>query len=422
MNEEREPKGQDDFFLWRLIDVIIRWRRLLIFNTVLAVILTFAILKLFFPNWYSATASIMPPEKEVGSLGLGAAMLPSGLSSLLSGSGLALPGLATPSDLYAAILRSNAVSRAVIAKNNLKEVFDARLESDALKELADRTSILVLPEGIITVSYEDRDPLRAANVANSLVEELNRVNQENLVSKAKAMREFIDGRLTESVRDLTTAEDSLKAFQTKHNAVALDEQIKASIDAIADLHGQLVLAEIELGVMEKSLSRDNARYKNQVFKIQQIKMQLEKLEEGSETRQDSFILNVPIKEAPELGMQYARLVREVKIQETIFQLLKQQYEQARIEEMRNTPTVQVLDAARPPEKKSRPHRASTALMGGILSFGLTFFFVVVVEFVDREKSRNSVVYQRVKSVTRVLNEDLFFLRSAFRKKRKENAD
>ena len=406
--------NKDDSFIWNFIEILMRWRRLLLVNFIAATVLTLAVL-LLFPNWYMASTSVMPPEKDSGGLGL-AGLLPSGLSSLLGGSGLALPGLATPSDLYAAILKSDAVTMAIIEKNGLKEIYDTELDVDALNELLQRTSVLVTAEGIIRLTYEDTDPDRAARIANNYIVELNRINQENLVSKAGAMREFIEGRLDEAIGDLTDAEESFKAFQIEHNAISLDEQIKASINAIAELRGQLIMGEIELGVMKKSLSPDNARYKNQEFKIQQIKMQLDKLEKGNPVLQDSSILNIPMSEAPDLGLQYARLMRELKIQQTIFELLKQQYEQAKLQELRDTPTIQVLDPARPPEKKSRPHRVSMSVLGGILSFGLTLMAVIILEFIYRERNKGSALYQKILGFTNMLNEDFYWIRSAFRKK------
>ncbi len=421
MNDEKSSISDDSNFILQLASVLFRWRRLLIVNTLVAAVLTLLVMRLFFPNWFMATTSVMPPEKDSGSLGFAAGMLPSGLGSLLSGSGLALPGLASPSDLYAAILKSRTVSMAVIEKHGLKEIYKAELDTEALAKLHAHTSVIVQAEGIINLSYEDTDPERAAAVANSLVEELNRVNQENLVSKARAMREFIEGRLNESIVDLTLAEETLEAFQKEHSAIALDEQVKAAINAIADLRGQLVMAEIEFGVMKKSLSPDNTRYKNQQFKIQQIRKQLERMEVGDTAFPDSSILNVPMSEAPELGLAYARLMRDLKIQETIFELLKQQYEQARIQEMRDTPTVQVLDVARVPEKKSRPMRTMFAAMAGVMSFGLTLFFVIILEFAQREKERNSLAYQRIQGFSRMLNEDLYWIRSIFRRGKKNDA-
>lgn len=421
MNDEKSSMSDDSNFILQLTAVLFRWRRLLIVNTIVAAVLTLVVMRLFFPNWFTATTSIMPPEKDTGSFGFATGMLPSGLSSLLGGSGLALPGLASPSDLYASILKSRTVSLAVIEKHGLKEVFGAKLEIEALAVLHGHTLVTVRPEGIISLSYEDTDPERAAAVANSFIDELNRVNQENLISRAGAMREFIEGRLNESVVDLTLAEEALETFQKEHNAVALDEQVKAAINAIADLRGQLVIAEIELGVMKKSLSPDNTQYKNQEFKIQQIRKQLERLKKGDEVFPDSSILNIPMSEAPELGLAYARLMRDLKIEETIFELLKQQYEQAKIQEMRDTPTVQVLDIARVPEMKSRPRRTIIAAMAGVMSFGLTLFFVIVLEFVQREKERNSPTHQRIQGFSRMLNEDFYWIRSIFRRRKQDDA-
>ena len=421
MNDEKSPISDDSNFILQLIAVLFRWRRLLIVNTLVAAVLTLFVMRLFFPDWFTATTSIMPPEKDAGSLGFAAGMLPSGLSSLLGGSGLALPGLASPSDLYASIVRSRTVSMAVIEKHGLKEVFGAKLDIDALAELHGRTQVIVQPEGIINLSYEDTDPERAAVIANSFIDELNRVNQENLVSKARAMREFIEGRLNESVVGLTLAEEALEAFQKEHNAVALDEQVRAAINAIADLRGQLVMAEIEFGVMKKSLSPNNTRYKNQEFKIQQIRKQLKRLERGDEVFPDSSILSVPMSEAPELGLAYARLMRDLKIEETIFELLKQQYEQAKIQEMRDTPTVQVLDIARVPEIKSRPRRTIIAAMAGVMSFGLTLFLVIILEFAQRERDKNSLIHQKIQGFSRMLNEDFYWIRTLFRKGRQDDA-
>jgi len=420
MNEDEIKKDNNGLF-WRLLDALLRWRRLLITNVFIALVLTFAVLKIFFPNWYSATTTIMPPEKDSGSLGILSGIMPSGLSSLLGGGGLALPGLATPSDLYASVLQSNAVTSRVIEKNDLKEVFDAKLDIDATLELAKRTGIMVQPEGIIVLSYEDTDPDRAAKVANSYVEELNRVNRESLSSKAKAMRVFIEERLNGTIRDLTAAEEAYKAFQVKYNAISLDDQIKALINSIAELRGQLVMAEIELGVMKKSLAPDNPRYKAQEFKINQIKIQLEKLEVGDSTSTGS-VLEIPMDDAPELGLQYARLLRELKIQQTIFELLKQQYEQAKIQELKDTPTVQVLDTARPPEKKSRPHRLTTSLLAAILSFGLTFLLVLMLEFYEDEKKKDSWMYHRISAFTGMLNEDFYWIRKMFSRNRKESGN
>jgi capsule polysaccharide export protein KpsE/RkpR len=370
----------------------------------------------FVNDWFTASTSIMPPESDSGGFGFGGSLLASGLGSLLGGTGMTLPGMATPSDLYASVLQSRAVCKAVIKKHHLEEVYDSRFEEEAIGELLGRTQVIVEPQGIIVLSHTDTDPERAAAIANTFVEELNRVNRENLVSKAKAVREFVEQRLNETINDLADAEEAYKNFQKANFTVALDEQVKAVIDAIAQLRGQLMVAEIEFGVMKKSLSATNLRYQEQQYKIEQIKEQLGRLE-GGEVAGDSSILSLPMGEAPDLALQLARLTRELKIQETIFELLKQQHEQSRIQELRDTPTIQVLDRAEAPRLKSRPKRIMTAAMGGILSFGMTLVFILALEFVQREKANNSLAYKRIQGITQMLNDDFYWLRNLFTKGR-----
>lgn len=413
---DQKESGKDRFFIIEFFDLILRWRRLLFVNTVLAGAITLIIMLLFFPNWYTATTSIMPPEKDTGSLGLGGGMLSSGLGALLGGSGLALPGLASPSDLYASVLRSRSVATAVIEKHKLKEVFSVQLETKALEELYSRTSVVVQPDGIITLSYKDTDPFRAAVIANSFIDELNRVNTENLVSRAGATREFIEKRLKESVTDLKAAEEKYEAFQKENKVIAIEDQVRAAINTIATLKGELVLAEIELGVMAKSFSPDNPRYKNQLFRIQQIRQKIESLESGGDSS-----LGLSMADAPEIALEFIRLTREREIQETIFELLKQQYEHAKIQEMRDTPTVQVLDEATEPELKSEPKRVFTGLLGGVLSFGLTLFFILLYEFNQREKEKDSELYRKITQLSKMLNDDIYWVKSRFSKKDKKDA-
>jgi tyrosine-protein kinase Etk/Wzc len=320
--------------------------------------------------------------------------------------------------LYASILKSRAVCQGVVDANDLKEVYNAQLDQEAIDVLLGRTTVMVQPDGIISLGYEDTDPERAAVITQSFIDELNTVNQENLVSKARSLREFVEQRLSETIRDLANAEEAYKNFQETHFTVSLDDQMKAVISAIADLRGQLAVAEIEFGVMKKSLSPTNMRYQDQQYKIQQIKEQLAKLERGDSTQSDSF-MNLPVKDTPELALQLARLTRDLKIQETIFELLKQQYEQAKIQELRDTPTIQVLDKPDVPKIKSRPKRVFSSLLAGMLSFSLTLMAVLVLEFVRREKDKDSFAYRGMQGVTNMLNEDYFWLRNLFTRKRKD---
>jgi len=396
-----------------------KWRRLLALNFVAAGIITFIVAS-FLPKWYSSSAALFPPEKDSGSLGFASSLLGGGLGSLISGSGMSLPAFATLSDVYASILHSRVVAEGVLDKNNLMDVYGQESREKALGELAGHLSVLVEPEGIIRISCEDRDPQRTVTLVNSFIEELNRVNSEVRIGKATATRQFIEDRLDQTKLDLITAENEYRKFQEENNAISLPDQVNAMIGSLAELKGQLVLAEIELGILNRTFLPTHTQVVQQKAKIAEIKKQLELLEKGSPDIKENNPLSIPLSEAPDLGMQLVRLTRELKIQEAIFELLTQQYEQAKIQEKRDTPTVEVLDPPQVPERKSRPKRATMSLMAGILALLFSCVAIFGKEFIDRNKAADSATYHHLESMMESIKHDFFAIRSLFISKKSGN--
>ena len=217
--------------------------------------------------------------------------------------------------------------------------------------------------------------------------------------------------------DLAAAEEDFKAFQMKNKTISLDEQVKALIGTLAELKSQLVLAEIELGVLKRSFLPTHTEVKQQEAKIEEIQKQIKILEQGNPGVAQDNPLSIPFAEAPDLGLQLARLTRRLKIQETLYELLTQQYEQAKIQEKRDTPTIQVLDPPQVPERKSKPKRATMALMAGMLSLLMTVFGVFGKEFIDRNKQADTEAYRRLENILGSLREDFYQLRSVFKSKK-----
>jgi hypothetical protein len=81
-------------------------------------------------------------------------------------------------------------------------------------------------------------------------------------------------------------------------------------------------------------------------------------------------------DAPELEKRLAELLREVEIRRSVYAVLSEQYETARIQEMKNTPTLQVLDWAHPPLARSRPRRRAIAAVTGVFAFLLSSFIAL----------------------------------------------
>lgn len=409
MDDIKNKKG--DF--WDILNIVVKWRRLLVVNFIAAAVITFAIAS-FLPKMYTSNATLFPPEKDSGSLNLASSLLGSGLGSLLSGGGgMSLPSFTSLSDVYAAILLSRAVAEEVIDKNDLQEVYEIKSREKTIQMLSSRLKVLVQPEGMISISCEDRDPNRAADIVGSFIETLNDINARARSSKASATRKFIEERLDQTKVDLAAAEDEYKTFQEKNQTISLPDQVSAMIDNLATLKSQEVMARVELGVLKRTFLPDHMQVKQQEAKVEEIEKQIGILEKGIPGADKTNPLSIPFSEAPTLGLELARLTRNLKIQETIFQLLTEQYEQAKIQEMRDTPTIQVLNAPSVPERKSSPKRAIMGIMAGFLAFLLTVIAVFIKEFIDRSKEANTPTYKNLEGILDVLRKDFYAFRSLF---------
>ncbi len=395
--------------LWDYLMVLAKWRRMIGLNFI-GVCLLVVLISLFLPKWYTATTSILPPQGEGGGLSL-----PSGLGTLASLSGgLSLPGASTPSDVFAAILKSRSVAEMVIKKNGLLKVYRTKDLQEAMKTLHSHTDVDVSPEGIIRIKVTEKDPRLAARVANSLVKALDGVNREKSTSRAKSARIFIEERLDSTRAELQRAEERLKRFQEVHKAISLSDQTKAAIEKAADLRAEKALLEIQLGVLRQSMGNNHPQVQRLRTQINEYDKQLRKMEFGS--GEDDFLL--PFSQVPLFALELARSTRDLKVEEEIFELLTQQYEQAKIQEKRDTPTVQVLDEAIPPTQKSKPKRTVLVGLAGLLSLFVGIFLAFGLEYMERVRSSEDS--QKISRISSLLRADYLRLRNLLTRKRKED--
>jgi uncharacterized protein involved in exopolysaccharide biosynthesis len=405
-NPESTSKELENINLYSYLAVLVKYRRFIFFNFIF-ICFTVGLLSLFLPNWYRAKTTLLPPER--GGLGIGLSSSLLGEFSTLSG--LSLPMTATPSDVFAAILKSRAVVEPVVQQENLLKVYGVSRMEDGLMEFFSHLQVKVENEGIISIDFEDRNRDRAARVANLLVEELDLVNRTTSTSKAKNARIFIEERLSQTQIKLKAAEDSLKGFQERNKAIVLDEQMKATVQAAAELKAEMTSAEIQMNVLGKNMSPDHPQIQQLKSRINEIRRQLGLLESGYANAKENKVLGVPFSQAPSLSLELARLTREVKIQEKLFELLTQQYEQYKIEETKDTPTVQVLDKASPPETKYKPKRAFMVLIAGIASLFLSVIFSFSLEYIERTKRKQPEDYRKVEEMISVVRKDLAGLKN-----------
>ena len=359
IEQQNSPVAQapdDEINLLEYLLVIVKHKKMIFLTCLLTFILTCGI-TLLMPNIYTSTARILPSQNDKG-----------GFSSMLGGMGglAALAGVSVgggSGELYAGMLKSRSIADVIIDKFNLMDVYEQEYRVKTYEALNNAVSISVgKDDGIISVTVEDEDPERAAAMANTYVEELQKLNVKLNLSNAGRERLFLEKRLDLVKADLLAAEEALKEFQEKNQAIRLDAQASAIIEAIAQMKGELASKEVELGVLLSSQTDQNPQVIALREGIAQIKEQIARLERSPDGKKVSDDIFMATSDVPELGVQYARLLREFKVQETLHELLTRQYEVAKINEARNSSTIQVLDRAVPADRKSKPKRSIIVLL------------------------------------------------------------
>jgi uncharacterized protein involved in exopolysaccharide biosynthesis len=328
------------------------------------------------PARYESSVQLMPPDNQSGS---GLAML-AALTAKSGSSGLGavagdLLGMKSSGALFIGVLSSRTVEDRLVERFQLNKVYSLKLEEDARKKLAERTSLSEdRKSGIIDITVTDRDPKRAAAIAQAYVEELNQLVAELSTSAAHRERVFLEERLQAVKLDLDDASQKFSQFSSKNTTIDIKEQGRAMVEAAATLQGQMIAAESELKGLEQIYTPNNVRVRAVEARIGELNRQLEKLGgkrngTANEAASSSGSLYPSIRELPLLGVTWADLYRRTRIQEAVYETLTQQYELAKVQEAKETPSVKVLDAARVPEKKSFPPRLLITGMVAILFLG-----------------------------------------------------
>jgi len=334
---------------------------------------------LIVPSMYTSQARIMPPEMSTPSPAMLAALAQRATGSdTLGGLALSLLGGHNSGALFIDMLKSSSVSNQLIERFQLLSVYRKRYRVDAAKVLARRTRISQdKRSGVLTISVEDTDPVRARDLARAYLDELNIVVNRTSRSSAHQERVFIENRLVAVKSKLSQAQEALSEFSSSRTAIDLKEQARATVESEAKAQGELIAAQSALDSLEQVYGSDNIRVRAARARIAALKRELEKMGGSSAplspatTADDTALPYLPLRQVPRLAVPYANLYREVQVQETVYNLLTQQYELARIQEAKDIPVVNVIDAPGIPEKKSFPPRTILALAFTIVTLILT---------------------------------------------------
>jgi uncharacterized protein involved in exopolysaccharide biosynthesis len=294
-------------------------------GTVLGAVVAFA-----WPPSYKATVTILPPSEEETGFSVTSVL------SRISVPGVHIPSRSGPIDITLSVLNSRRLASALVDRFGLIRVYHCKTQEEAIRKLKKRIDSGADPSGTVVASVRDRDPERAAQMANALIEELDRFNRDVRMTKGRRARLFVEGRIQQTRKDLAAAEQDLKDYQRQNKTLALDPDQASTVESGAKLFATQAALQVQVG-----LAQEYATARSE--EVQRLQQQLDQV-------------NREISSLPNLGMELARRMREVKIQEQVFALLSAQYEEARIDEARDVPTVEILDPAVPPDRPVWPRK------------------------------------------------------------------
>ena len=349
----RAAKEDDEISLLDLLIVIAERKRVILGVTAVFAILAIVI-SLLLPQRYTATVTLLTPQQnssmgaalasQLGSMG--------GMAALAGGS----LGFKNPNDMFVAMFKSRTVENAMVQKFGLMQEYHMKYFSDARKAFEKHVTVDGSgKDALIHISGEDRDPRRAADLANGYIDQFRILSQHLAITEASQRRLFFEQELEQAKNNLANAEEALKLTEQTTGVIQLDSQARALIESAASLRAQITAREVQIQGMQTYATGENAQLVQAQRELEGLRAQLAKLGGSEDSTGGELIVSKG--RVPEAGMEYIRRLRDVKYNETIFEILARQFEIAKLDEAKQGALIQVVDPAIPPDRRSFPKRA-----------------------------------------------------------------
>jgi len=392
-----------------ILYIVVKWRKFIIINFIVICVLA-VLFSLIVPKWFTSTSTLMAPSEDGTGFNLSSVIGALPVSNLFSG------GVSDEANRFIAIINSRTLMEEVAHKFDLQKRYKTKNVELTVKRLRKHVNAEINEEGTISISVkaktkfwptktkDDDAKSLAQRMCSFIVERLDEYNIKLKGEKAGNTRQFIEKRYFQNLQDLAKAEDLFKEYQEKYGVIALEEQTIATINVASQLKGQVIAKEIELGILKNYFGDTNVEYKRVKNELNEYKKRYDQFKKGNqeyvfdENKKD---LLLTINDIPELGVQYLRLFRDVKLQETILEFMLPQYEQAKIQEQKEIPTLQILDDANLPLKKSKPKRAIIVVFMGFLSIVISLLYVFSYEKLEYLKESDSEIYHKLVSISKL---------------------
>jgi tyrosine-protein kinase Etk/Wzc len=373
--------SDDEISLSAWFGVLYRHKRLIVSVTLMAAVVSAGVAYLL-PPTYKAEAIIVPPQQAQSSM----SMMSTQAAQIggLAGLGLTSMLWKNPADLYIGILESRSIADSLIEEFRLQDVYGVKKQSDARKRLAKVSSFTTGKDQLIHIVVRDHDPKRSADLANAYVERLFHQNQKLALTEASQRRLFFEQQITQERDALASAEVAFKNTQQKTGLIVPAGQAEGLVRSGLLLRTEVAKREVELQALRSYATEENPEVRVLESEIDTLKGQLRQLKNETGSQSGDGI-EIPAGKLPEVGLEYARKLRDFKYHEAIFEFLQKQYEAARIDEAKLAPVIQIVDRAVLPDRKSGPPRTLITLVSTVIAALALCFWILLRDYSSRAK-------------------------------------
>jgi uncharacterized protein involved in exopolysaccharide biosynthesis len=370
-----DPVAEDEVSLLDLLIVLAKHKRIVL-GVPFGAAIGATVISLILPNFYTGTARILPPQQSASAASALLNQLGGTWGGLAGAAGATL-GIKNPSDLYVGMLKSRTVADDLIARFELGKVYGEDRLSDARQRLERETTIAGGRDGIITVEVDDRDPKRAAELANAYVDELMKLTKVLAVTEASQRRLFFEQQLLQAKDNLVGAEVAARQGLQKGGLAQVDAQGRSIIEVTARLRAQISAKEVQLGAMRTFAAEGNPELQRTQEELGALRRELARVEGSSPI--SSFGKG---EAAGGSGLDNLGRLRDVKYYEFLYELLAKQFELAKIDEAKDATVIQVLDKAIEPDRKSRPKRSLIVALSAVAAALVSVLWAFVQETIE----------------------------------------
>lgn len=327
------------------------------------------VVSLLLPKWYRSTAVVLSPSSSSGSMSALGGLEYLGIGNLL--------GENESIFKYMAILKSRTLREKLIREYNLIERYGSENMQLALEKLKNYLELELGDEYQLKISMMDKNQDQVAEITNYIVHVLDSMNVAITAKGARNDRKDIGKRYHSLIDSLHRVSNEMATYMSENGIISLQDQITAGVTSASDLQRQIIALETEIEVLNKSVQEDNPILKRKKIKLESLRKKYYQILQTDEDYIPKF------SEIPKIGAELKQYEKTIDYLTKLLEFVGPQYEKFKLDEIKETPSLQILDYGRRPDEKCKPKRSIIVIISTFaIGFLACSYFIIRENLID----------------------------------------